>query len=71
MCAADVVEVCPPADPQGITALAAERAALEIITGIAVRRNARSAPRGRNQVIEQSAAKAMQRAVIHFDGGGC
>lgn len=41
VCAADVVEVCPLADPQGITALAAERAALEILTGIAVRRTAR------------------------------
>jgi agmatinase len=38
LCAADVVEVCPPADPSGITALAAERVAVEVLTGVAARR---------------------------------
>lgn len=38
LCAADIVEVCPPFDPPGITALAAERAALEILAGTAARR---------------------------------
>ena len=38
LCAADVVEVCPPFDPSGITALAGERAALDILTGMAMRR---------------------------------
>ena len=38
LCAADVVEVCPPFDPTGITALAGERAALDILTGMAMRR---------------------------------
>jgi agmatinase len=35
LCAADVVEVSPPYDQAGITALAAERVALEILAGIA------------------------------------
>jgi agmatinase len=39
LCAADVVEVCPPFDPTGITALAAERAALDILAGMAMRRS--------------------------------
>jgi arginase len=38
LCAADIVEVCPPFDPTGITALAGERAALDILTGMAMRR---------------------------------
>jgi agmatinase len=38
LCAADVVEVCPPFDQAGITALAAERVALEILAGTAARR---------------------------------
>ena len=38
LCAADVVEVCPPYDQAEITALAAERVALEVIAGIAARR---------------------------------
>lgn len=38
LCAADVVEVCPPYDHAGITALAGERAALEILAGTAARR---------------------------------
>ena len=37
LCAADVVEVSPPFDPAGITALAAERVALEILAGMAAR----------------------------------
>jgi arginase family enzyme len=41
LCAADVVEVCPPFDPTGITALAGERAALDILTGMAMRRSRR------------------------------
>ena len=41
LCAADVVEVCPPFDPAGITALAGERAALDILTGMAMRRSER------------------------------
>jgi agmatinase len=40
LCSADVVEVCPAYDAAGITALAAERTALEILTGIAARRTA-------------------------------
>ncbi len=35
ICAADVVEVCPPFDHADLTALAAERVALEILTGVA------------------------------------
>jgi agmatinase len=42
LCAADVVEVCPPFDVAGITALAAERAALDILTGMAARRTGTS-----------------------------
>ena len=38
LCAADIVEVCPPFDQAGITALAAERVALEILAGTAARR---------------------------------
>ena len=38
LCAIDVVEVCPPFDVAGITALAAERVALEALAGTAVRR---------------------------------
>lgn len=38
LCAADVVEVCPPFDVAGTTALAAERIALDILTGLAARR---------------------------------
>jgi agmatinase len=40
LCAADVVEVSPPYDQAGITALAAERVALEILAGIAASRRA-------------------------------
>jgi agmatinase len=42
LCAADVVEVCPPFDVAGITALAAERAAIDILTGMAARRTGTS-----------------------------
>jgi agmatinase len=40
LCAADVVEVSPPYDHTGITALAAERVAVEILAGIAASRRA-------------------------------
>jgi arginase family enzyme len=40
LCAADVVEVSPPFDHAGITALAAERVALEILAGVAAGRSA-------------------------------
>ena len=40
----DVVEVCPPYDPSGITALAAQRAILEALSGLALHRSGR-APR--------------------------
>jgi agmatinase len=39
LCAADIVEVCPPFDVAGITALAAERVAIDILTGMAARRS--------------------------------
>jgi agmatinase len=42
LCAADVVEVCPPFDVSGITALAAERIAIDILTGMAARRSGTS-----------------------------
>jgi agmatinase len=42
LCAADVVEVSPPYDQAGITALAAERVALEILAGMATRQRARA-----------------------------
>jgi agmatinase len=38
LCAMDVVEVCPPYDPSGITALAAHRIVLEAISAHALRR---------------------------------
>lgn len=40
LCAADVVEVCPPFDHADVTALAAERVALEVLAGAAARRRA-------------------------------
>lgn len=40
VCALDVVEVSPPFDPSGITALAAERIAIEALSGMAKRRTA-------------------------------
>jgi len=39
----DVVEVSPPYDPAGITALAAQRVVLETLSGIALRRSGRPA----------------------------
>ena len=39
LCSADVVEVCPAYDVAGITALAAERTAMEILSGMAARRS--------------------------------
>jgi agmatinase len=41
LCSADVVEVCPSYDVAGITALAGERTAIEILTGMAARRSGR------------------------------
>ena len=38
LCAADIVKVCPPFDHADITALAAERVALEILAGTEARR---------------------------------
>jgi agmatinase len=43
LCAMDVVEVSPPYDPAGITALAAQRVVLETLSGIALRRSGRAA----------------------------
>ena len=37
VCAADIVEVCPPFDNAGVTALAAERLAVAILTGRAAK----------------------------------
>ena len=44
VCAMDVVEVSPPYDVAGITALAAHRVALETISGIALRRGGTPRP---------------------------
>jgi agmatinase len=38
LCALDVVEVCPPYDPSGITALAAHRVILEALSAMALRK---------------------------------
>lgn len=43
MCAMDVVEVCPPYDPSGITALAAHRVVLETLSGYALRKSGKPA----------------------------
>lgn len=43
VCAMDVVEVSPPYDPSGITALAAHHLVLEALSGIALRRSGRPA----------------------------
>jgi agmatinase len=43
LCAMDMVEVSPPYDPSGITALAAHRVVLEVLSGMALRRSGRSA----------------------------
>ena len=42
VCGLEVVEVCPPYDPSGITALLAHRVVLEALSGIALRRTGRS-----------------------------
>jgi agmatinase len=41
LCAMDVVEVSPPYDPSGITAMAAQRVVLETLSGIALRKSGR------------------------------
>jgi agmatinase len=41
LAAMDIVEVSPPYDPSGITALAAHRVVLEALSGIAIRRSGR------------------------------
>ena len=38
LCAMDIVEVSPPYDPAGITAMAAQRVVLETLSGIALRK---------------------------------
>jgi agmatinase len=41
LCAMDIVEVSPPYDPAGVTALAGQRVVLETLSGIALRRTGR------------------------------
>jgi agmatinase len=43
LCGMDVVEVSPPYDPSGVTALAAHRVVLEALSGTALRRSGREA----------------------------
>ena len=43
LCAMDLVEVSPPYDPAGITALAGHRVVLETLSGIALRKSGREA----------------------------
>jgi agmatinase len=43
LCAMDIVEVSPPYDHAGITALAAHRVVLETLSGMALRRSGREA----------------------------
>ena len=43
LCAMDIVEVSPPFDPVGITALAGQRIVLETLSGIALRKTGREA----------------------------
>ena len=43
LCAMDIVEVSPPFDPVGITALAGQRVVLETLSGIALRKSGREA----------------------------
>jgi agmatinase len=43
LCAMDIVEVSPPFDPVGITALAGQRVVLETLSGIALRKTGREA----------------------------
>jgi agmatinase len=42
LCAMDIVEVSPPYDPSGITALAAHRLVLEVLAATALRKSGRS-----------------------------
>jgi agmatinase len=41
LCAMDLVEVSPPFDPTGITAMAGQRVVLETLSGIALRKSGR------------------------------
>jgi agmatinase len=41
LCCMDIVEVSPPFDPAGITAMAAQRVVLETLSGIALRKTGR------------------------------
>ena len=41
LCAMDIVEVSPPFDPAGITAMAGQRVVLETLSGIALRKTGR------------------------------
>ena len=43
LCAMDIVEVSPPYDPTGITAMAGHRVVLETLSGIALRKSGREA----------------------------
>jgi agmatinase len=43
LCAMDMVEVSPPYDPTGITAMAGHRVVLETLSGIALRKSGRAA----------------------------
>jgi len=43
LCAMDIVEVSPPFDPVGITALAGQRVVLETLSGMALRKSGRDA----------------------------
>jgi agmatinase len=43
LCSMDIVEVSPPYDPSGITALAAHRVVLEVLSATALRRSGRDA----------------------------
>jgi agmatinase len=43
LCAMDIVEVSPPFDPAGITAMAGQRVVLETLSGIALRKTGRQA----------------------------
>ena len=43
LCAMDIVEVSPPYDHAGVTALAAHRVVLEVLSGMALRRSGKAA----------------------------
>jgi agmatinase len=49
LCAMDMVEVSPPYDHAGITALAAHRVVLETLSGMALRRSGRAAASERSR----------------------